>query len=67
MADYITDIIDRYETNLREVKQYGRWNLRFIQEQTPEVCLAAVQQSGWALQFVKVQTPELCLVAIKHD
>ena len=40
----------------------------YIKEQTPELCLAAVQQNGLALQFVKFkeQTPELCLAAVKQ-
>ena len=36
-------------------------------EQTPEICLAAVQQNGFALQYVKKQTPELCLMAVQQN
>ena len=36
------------------------------EEQTPEICMAAVQQDGWALQWVKTQTPEICMAAVKQ-
>ncbi len=64
MSDYISTIIQRYEADLKKVKQDGR-ALHYVQEQTYEVCLAAVQQNGWALQFAKEQTFELCLEAVK--
>lgn len=35
-----------------------------MEEQTPEICMAAVEQNGSALQWVKEQTLELCAVAI---
>ena len=38
-----------------------------INDQTPELCLAAVSADIWALQFVKDQTVEICLAAIKND
>ena len=41
--------------------------LKFIASQTPELCIAAVQNSGWALRFVKEQTPEICLAAVQND
>lgn len=40
--------------------------IRFVKEQTPELCLVAVKNSE-AFQFVKEQTPELCLFAVKQD
>src|SRR5271169_2111175 len=33
--------------------------------QTPELCLAAVQQDVGALRWVKQQTPEICLAAVQ--
>ena len=36
-------------------------------KQTPELCMAAVQQDGQALVFVKNQTPELCMAAVQQD
>jgi len=38
--------------------------LRFVTDQTPELCLAAVTQNGAALAYVKDKTPELCLAAV---
>ena len=42
--------------------------LPLIKNQTPEICLAAVQKHGYALEYVKEQTPEICLAAVqKHS
>ena len=38
-----------------------------MKEQTPEICLAAVQQNGRALMYVKEQTSDICLAAIKQN
>ena len=35
-------------------------------EQTPEICMAAVQQKGSVLEYVKEQTPNICVVAIQQ-
>ena len=35
--------------------------------QTPELCLAAVEERGRSLRHVPRQTPELCLVAVEQD
>jgi hypothetical protein len=51
---------------LEAVKRSG-YALRYVKEQTPELCLEAVKRSGDALQYVKEQTPELCLEAVKED
>jgi hypothetical protein len=50
--DYIDGIITRYEKDLRMVKRKGIY-LRFVKEQTPELCLAAAKQNGHALRFIK--------------
>lgn len=34
------------------VKQSG-WNLRFVRKQTPEICMAAVEQDDEAFKYVK--------------
>jgi hypothetical protein len=39
--------------------------LKYIKNQTEQICLAAVRANGWALQYVKNQTPEICLQAVK--
>jgi len=43
--------------------------IQYIYNQTPEVCLAAVQKNGYAIQFIykKNQTPEVCLAAVKQN
>jgi hypothetical protein len=35
--------------------------------QTPEMCLAAVQQNGLALEYVWLKTPEICLAAVQQN
>ena len=52
MSDYISTIIQRYQAELQKVKRDG-WALEFVKEQTPEICLAAVNSSEYALRFVK--------------
>ena len=52
-------------TNLERVEQDGYY-IEIVKEQTPEICLTAVQSYGWALQFVKKQTPEMCLIAVQR-
>ena len=42
--------------DLERVKEDGM-ELQNIQNQTPEICLAAVQKNGYALKYVKEQTP----------
>ena len=43
------------------------YSLRFVKDQTEEICLAAVNQNGYSLQFVKDQTEAICLVAVKQN
>ena len=54
---------DKY---LKMVKENWR-NLRFIEEQTPEICKVAVEQDGLALQYIKNQTEEISEVAVKQN
>ena len=35
-------------------------------EQTPEICMAAVDSNGLTLKNVKEQTPEICMAAVKN-
>ena len=51
---------------MEAVKQDG-YTLKYVKEQTPELCMEAVKQDGYALYYVKVQTPELCMEAVKKD
>jgi hypothetical protein len=48
MSDYIATIIEHYEAELQKVKKDG-YALKYVKEQTYELCLAAVQENGWAL------------------
>jgi len=41
--------------------------LKYVKNQTPELCLAAVQQNGDALSYVKDQSPEICLAAVQQN
>lgn len=41
--------------------------IRHVKEQTPEICMTAVQQNGLILEHVKEQTPELCMAAVQKD
>jgi hypothetical protein len=41
--------------------------IRFLTNQTDELCLIAVKRNSSALEFVKNQTDELCLIAIKSN
>jgi hypothetical protein len=56
--------LDTYEKQLSAVKRNG-YSLRFISEQSPELCMEAVKQDGWALQFVILQNCDICLEAVK--
>jgi hypothetical protein len=41
--------------------------LRFVNRQTPELCMAAVCHDGYALLHVREQTPELCMAAVQQN
>ena len=47
------------------IRQSGR-ALRFVKEQTSELCLEAVTQNGLNLVFVQQQTPMICLAAVNR-
>ena len=59
---YITDEKEALEA----VKENG-YALRFVKNQTLEICLEAVKQNGDALRYVNNQTLEICLEAVKQD
>lgn len=52
-------------TNL--IVQQNGLALQYVENQTPEICLAAVRKNGRALQHVKNQTPEICLAAVRQN
>ena len=51
---------------LEEVKQNGH-ALKYVHNQTKEICLIAVEQNGYALQYVHNQTKEICLAAVEQN
>lgn len=48
------------------IEHYACLSIVPHQQQSFELCLAAVQRDGRALQFVEHQIPELCLVAVQE-
>ena len=44
-----------------------RIDLRYVEKQTPEMCLKAVEQDGNALCYAQDQTPEICLKAVEQN
>jgi len=51
----------------QELEERMFLGLQYIENQTPEICLAAVQQYGMSLKYVNEQTPEICLAAVQQD
>ena len=56
----------RYFQTWRAVQEKTR-ELKRVNEQTPELCLATVTKYPWALKLVNVQTPEICLAAVTQN
>jgi len=62
-----SDIVEyNREEALKAVERNGD-ALRYVKEQTPDVCLKAVERNGYALRYVKEQTPDVCLKAVESD
>ncbi len=61
------DIINyKWEDALRRVKQH--WDaLRFVHNQTEEICIEAVKQNWYALKYVNNQTEAICIEAVKTN
>ena len=51
---------------LKAVK-YSGYDLKYVINQTEEICLEAVRQNGFALKYVNNQTEEICLAAVKEN
>jgi hypothetical protein len=45
----------------------GGGSIRYVKEQTPEICMAAVKKDVDAFIFVKEQTPEICMADVEHN
>jgi len=41
--------------------------LKYVKNQTEEICLAAVKQNGEALKYVKNPTEEICLTTLNQN
>jgi len=61
----------KYFTNIIMYRYYLNtyMSLKYINNQTDEICLEAVKNDGRALQFVQNQTDEICsfFVPKKHE
>lgn len=55
-----------YEEVMNRVIDYG-CDIEYVQDQTPELCLAAVRSDWVALRFIKRQTLELCIEAVEEN
>ena len=64
--DYIADIIRRYEKELQHVKRSG-YSLQFVREQTPELCLIALEKDPWCFQYGITMSKEMWRLAVKKD
>ena len=47
--------------------QVNGYALRYVQNQTDEICKLAVQQDGYALEYVHNQTDEICKLAVQQN
>jgi hypothetical protein len=54
------------QVNLCVIKRDPAY-IRFIKNQTHEICMEAVKQYGYLLRYVKNQTYEICMEAIKSN
>jgi hypothetical protein len=52
---------------LADEMEYNGLDLKYVKNQTDEICLAAVKQNGLALEFVQKQTPEICSEAVNNN
>ena len=41
--------------------------MKYVKEQTDEICLFAVRQDVYSLEYVDDQTPEICLAAVQQN
>lgn len=51
---------------LEFVKETG-YGLRYVKEQTEEICMAAIKNDPYSIRYVLVQSEELCLAAVEQD
>ena len=58
--------MNQHQKDLQRVMLDG-YALEFVNNQTEEICLAAVEEDGGSLRYVKRQTEEICLAAVKQS
>lgn len=61
-----TGIKSKSEIYMNAIEKDG-CSLKYIHDQTENLCKDAVSQNGFALKYVKEQTEELCMYAIKQN
>ena len=64
--EFLTKVGINEDPDLTAVKQDG-CAIKYVKEQTLEICMAAVKQDGRAIVHVKEQTPEICMAAVKQN
>ena len=47
--------------------QHNGLALKYVKNQTDDICIAAVQQNSDALKYVKNQTEEICIAAVQQN
>ena len=73
----LKSIIDYYGDNLYAnypkkfnkmiIKTKYLYALKYVKEQTEEICIFAVQQNGLILKYAKEQTEEICIYAVQQN
>jgi hypothetical protein len=63
---YESEIWNNTDYQLSAIKQ-SEYVLKYIKNQTDEICLEAVKQNGYALRHVSKQTNEICLAAVNQE
>jgi len=62
--EHINDL--SYEEQLKEIHRNPSL-LKFIKNQTEDMCLLAVSRSCYVLGYVHNQTDEICMTAVEHN
>lgn len=67
-CECVMQFIAKYQSayDLNAVKQDGL-AVKFVKDQTEEICREAVNENGMALQYVKDQTDEICIHTVGQD
>ncbi len=50
-----------------KIVRLNGYALKYVVNQTDEICKLAVCQDGYALYYVKNQTDEICKLAVQQD